>query len=91
MMYYNYTNNVVYNIDRRELLHFCRVFDIDIPVCNNACTSMRSEDYSTWSVCVSLCVSTAILPLQAMRRPMNQQLQSYKDMDITIAAKQHAL
>ena len=31
----------------------------------------HSEGYDTWSVCVSVCLSTAILALQATRRPMS--------------------
>ena len=32
---------------------------------------MRSEGYSTWSVCLSVCLSAPILALQATRRPMS--------------------
>ena len=44
---------------------------------------MRSEGYSTWSVCLSVCLSTTILGLQATGRLMsdtNRFSAIYKDM-----------
>ena len=47
---------------------YVRTYTISIDINKvGARMRMRSEDYSTWSVCLSVCVFTTILGLQATR------------------------